>query len=177
MLEPMGKLIRILAVFLLCAIGYWVHSTLDLSMDSVLKETRIRVESSGAWGPVLFIGLCIGGVLMHGPEILVVAFGGLLFPKIQAISYGWIGVILGSSLTFFLSRYLLRESIQRHVMARFPKLKSLDEQFVQNGFRTVLVLRLILFMAPPLNWALGATRVRYVHYLLGTMLGVLPGVI
>ncbi len=31
-------------------------------------------------------------------------------------------------------------------------------------------------MAPPLNWALAVTRVRFRHYLAASALGVLPGI-
>ena len=35
-------------------------------------------------------------------------------------------------------------------------------------------MRLVLFMAPPLNWAIGVTRVRLREYVLGSALGVVP---
>jgi uncharacterized membrane protein YdjX (TVP38/TMEM64 family) len=41
----------------------------------------------------------------------------------------------------------------------------------------VILLRLVLFMNPVLNWALGISGVRYGNMLLGTLIGTLPGVI
>jgi uncharacterized membrane protein YdjX (TVP38/TMEM64 family) len=38
------------------------------------------------------------------------------------------------------------------------------------------VLRLLLCLAPPLNWALGATRVRVRDYVLATAIGAAPGI-
>ena len=38
------------------------------------------------------------------------------------------------------------------------------------------MLRLLLCMAPLLNWGLGATRVRWRDYVVGTALGVTPGI-
>ncbi|HEY3191121.1 MAG TPA: hypothetical protein VGJ70_26745, partial [Solirubrobacteraceae bacterium] len=35
-------------------------------------------------------------------------------------------------------------------------------------------LRLVLFLSPPLNWALGATRVPMRHYVGATALGIVP---
>ena len=34
----------------------------------------------------------------------------------------------------------------------------------------------MLFVAPPMNWAIGTTRVRFHHYLAGSIVGVVPGV-
>ena len=38
---------------------------------------------------------------------------------------------------------------------RFPRLRALDDRLERHGVATVVLLRLLLFLAPPLNWALG----------------------
>ena len=53
---------------------------------------------------------------------------------------------------------------------------AIDARLAQHGFATVLVLRLLLCMTPPLNFALGATRVRWRDYVLGTAIGITPGI-
>jgi uncharacterized membrane protein YdjX (TVP38/TMEM64 family) len=53
---------------------------------------------------------------------------------------------------------------------------ALDERLERHGFATVPTRRLLVFLAPPLNWALGATRVRARHYVAGTALGAVPGI-
>jgi uncharacterized membrane protein YdjX (TVP38/TMEM64 family) len=68
-----------------------------------------------------------------------------------------------------------RDHFQRVVDRRFTRLRALDQRLERNGFWTVFALRLVLFLAPPLNWALGATRVSLPHYVAGTALGVIPG--
>ena len=60
------------------------------------------------------------------------------------------------------------------LLSRFERIQTLDEHLAHRGFRTILVLRLVLFMAPPLNWAIGVTRVRLREYVLGSALGVVP---
>ena len=41
---------------------------------------------------------------------------------------------------------------------RFERFRRLESRFVTHGFQMVLLLRLLLFLSPPLNWAIGATR-------------------
>src|SRR5262249_10299202 len=55
-------------------------------------------------------------------------------------------------------------------------IRTLDDRLERRGVATVIVLRLLLFLAPPLNWLLGASRVRTTDYVLGTALGILPGI-
>ena len=83
-------------------------------------------------------------------------------------------VTVGSTCSFLLARYFLREALQQGVVSRFKRFRNLDERLESCGFQTVLALRLLLFMFPPLNWAIGVTRVRLGHYILGTALGVIP---
>jgi uncharacterized membrane protein YdjX (TVP38/TMEM64 family) len=105
-----------------------------------------------------------------------VAAGGLLFDGPAAFALGWTGAIVGSTTTFLVVRYLARDAVQASLERRFPRLTALDDRFAAHGFRTVLLLRLALFLSPPLNWALGATRVRLGHYIAATAVGIVPGV-
>src|SRR6516164_11553105 len=52
----------------------------------------------------------------------------------------------------------------RMLDARPGRLRALDERITRNGFGTVLVLRLVFGMAPMLNWGLGLTGVRLLHF-------------
>jgi uncharacterized membrane protein YdjX (TVP38/TMEM64 family) len=161
-----------LAIAGLAASGH----ALGLSRYTTLAGMRALVEASGAWGPAAFVAVSVGGVLFHLPELVFVALGGVLFGPARGIVYGWTACMLGASASFLLARYLLRDVVQRSLEGRARWLGRLDERLARRGFSTVLALRVLLCMAPPLNWALGLTRVRFGHYLAASALGVLPGV-
>src|SRR5262249_61071298 len=75
-----------------------------------------------------------------------------------------------------LVRYRAPAGAQRALPDRLPRLRALDARLQRHGLVTVVVLRLLLFLAPPLNWALGASRVATADYILGTALGIVPGI-
>src|SRR5262249_60293824 len=56
------------------------------------------------------------------------------------------------------------------------RIRALDDRLERPGVAPVIVLRLLFFLAPPLNWVLGATRVRLSDYVVGTAIGILPGI-
>ncbi len=141
-----------------------------------LEKIRQWVDAAGSFGPIAFIGLCIAGVLLHLPELILIAIGGILFGSVRGFIYGWIGSIAGSTITFLFVRYFMKDVFQRKIASRFKYLQSIDEHFVKHGFKTMLVLRLFLFMSPPVNWFIAVTRVRFSHYFAGSMLGIIPGV-
>jgi uncharacterized membrane protein YdjX (TVP38/TMEM64 family) len=162
-----------LAVLAALGVGAWWW---DVPRYLDVGPLRTLVASHGPWGPLVFVAAFIGGVLLHLPGIPLVALGALLFEMRDAFVYAWVAIVLSTTATFFLVRWFFRETVQRTLAARFPGLRRLDERLVESGFATVLVLRLLFFMAPPLNFAMGATRVRFAAYLGGTAVGVLPGV-
>jgi uncharacterized membrane protein YdjX (TVP38/TMEM64 family) len=154
----------------------WIYSAYDFSRYLNIDEMREILDSFGPYGPLFFIGLCIAGVFLHLPEIILIAVGGLLFGFVKGFIYGWIGVIIGSTGTFLCVRYILRDVFQKSLESRFRRLCDFDERLAENGFLTVLLLRLVLFVAPPLNWAIGLTKVRLFQYIAGSALGVIPGI-
>lgn len=117
----------------------------------------------------------MAAALIHAPEIVVIALGGILFGKLGGFVYGWIGGVTGGAVCFLLARYLLRDVVQRSLIQRFGSLQRLDMQLVRHGFLTITALRLLVFLAPPMNWAIGTTRVRFSHYVAGSIVGVIPG--
>lgn len=175
---PGGRLRVLIALCSVLAVGTVVvlaargaHGAGLLSLAGLAAA----IESAGVLGPIAFIALFVLGFFVPGPELLLVALGGALFGRVAGFCYAFLGTLLGTSATFFLVRRTAQRWAQRSLQARFPRLSALEGHLVRHGLLTVLGLRLVLFLAPPLNWALGATRVSARDYVLGTALGTLPG--
>jgi uncharacterized membrane protein YdjX (TVP38/TMEM64 family) len=145
----------------------WEHVTLD--------AIRGLVDAWGPLGPLVFIAIFIAGFFIPGPEIVLVAVGGVLFGPVRGFLYAWVAAVVGTAVTFLLVRYIAQAWAQRAIRQRFPRLRALDDRLEEHGVAAVVLLRLLLFLAPPLNWALGTTRVGVRDYVLGTAIGILPG--
>jgi uncharacterized membrane protein YdjX (TVP38/TMEM64 family) len=167
------KLLKPTIGVLLLVVLTWTVKIFALSYVR-LGTIRTVVQSMGPYGLVVFVGLCMAAVLLHLPEFLFIAIGGVLFGRLEGFALGWIGSTAGSTCSFLIARYFLREPLQQAVTSQFKRIQALDERLKRKGFQTVLVLRLMLFMAPPLNWAMAVTRVHFRHYVLGSALGVIP---
>ena len=172
----MHRLVRPLVLLVAVAGMVAAYRALELSDRMTVAGMRALVDSHAPYGPLVFMGVCIAGIFLHVPEIVLIAIGGVIFGSVRAFAYGWVASLIGATSTFLLVRYVARDYFQRALRGPLARLRALDERLERNGFWTVLVLRLVLFMAPPLNWALGATRVRVPHYVAGTALGVVPGI-
>jgi phospholipase D1/2 len=168
--------LRLLIAAVLVAAALWTHQAVDLSLPRLVAWLQDLTASQGALGPLLFVVLCVVGMVLHAPQIPIVAAGGIAFGKI-AVVYGWLGVTLGAAAMFLLTRLFLREVIRDRFIMRFQRLAELDDRLERHGFLTVLGLRLVFFLAPPLNPAMGASRVRFPDFLAGTALGIVPGML
>jgi len=169
---PARSIVAALVLVSVVAAILWAGVFDDLSVEAL----RTRIESYGTLAPLVFIGFVVAGLFVPGPELLLIGLGGAIFGAVEGFLYGWIAALIGTTVTFLLVRQAVGPFVHRDDRVRFRRLRAIDERLTQRGFATVLVLRIILCMAPPLTWALGATRVRWRDYLLGTAVGVTPGI-
>jgi len=146
---------------------------------SRVSEGTVRaleiVQSTGPWGPVLFVVVYVVACLVFAPGSLLTIGAGFLFGLGVGTVVSSIGSTLGAGAAFLLARTLLRSWVQRKFAAD-PRVRALDEGVGQHGFKIVLLAR--LSPALPfnlLNLAFGLTTVSLKDYMLASWIGMLPG--
>jgi phospholipase D1/2 len=152
----------------------WLLKKLDIARYIAPAELKHLMARTEPYEPLVFIGLCVACIILHLPVIFLVALGGAFFGGALGFFYGWLGCVIGSVSTFVLVRYVAKDAFQQKVSKRVAWLARLDAKFAEHGFQTILLLRLFLFMAPPLNWVIGVSHLQLRHYIVGTMLGITP---
>lgn len=145
--------------------------TADLHGSLSPIAIRERVLSWGVWGPLSFLlafaVLQPFGVAAH---VFIVA-ATLVWAPVPSLLLSWTGALLASTTSFWFARWMGREWVQSRLPAR---LQRWDGKLATHGFRTVLVMRLVMFTFGPMQLMLGVSQVRFVPYLLGSALGLLP---
>ncbi|MGH3626168.1 MAG: TVP38/TMEM64 family protein [Sciscionella sp.] len=140
----------------------------------ILLAARQDVASLGAWGPVVFVLVYTLATILVFPDALLSAVAGLLFGPVLGILTVWLGAMLGAGASFLFGRALSREAIERLVGRRIDRLNAF---LAHRGFVAVLLVRLIpLFPFGLVNYGSAVTAIGLRSYLLGTALGILPGV-
>ena len=130
------------------------------------------VQGAGPLGPLLFILVYSVGILFLPATPFTIA-GAVIFGKLHGMVYNLAADIIGASVSFFLGRYFLH-GLARDILE--TKLPWLDRKAAEEGFSVVFYLRIFWFPFIVLNYAAGATKIRFRDYLLGTVLGLLPPV-
>jgi uncharacterized membrane protein YdjX (TVP38/TMEM64 family) len=144
--------------------------------DLSIAGLRGRIESYGALAPLAFMGLIFAGAFVPSPLLLLTAVGGAIFGAVAAFTYVWVAGVVATAIPFALMRQAVGGWVDRLPAARFRGLRAIDRRLNERGFATVLALRVVLCMAPPLSWGLGATSVRWRDYVGGTALGIVPAI-
>lgn len=130
------------------------------------------LDGAGLWAPVVYVAVYAVGVCLFVPGTLLTGLGAAVFGPYWGFFYVWIGAMLGASAAFVIGRTLGREFAASLIGDR---LKKYDDAIEQNGFATVLYLRLVYFPFTPMNFGMGLTKVRFRDYVAGTGLGIIVG--
>ena len=140
--------------------------------DLTPERVRVFVSSYGAWAPVAYL-LVYGQPLMPIPASILTAAAGLAFGPWRGLLAAITGATLRACTEFAVGRTLGRRVVARLLRGRAA---ALDRTLGQHSFRAVLLIRLIPNVPYDVqNYALSLSQVRFVPYLLGTMLGIVPG--
>lgn len=142
-----------------------------------IADIRDWIESLGAWGPVVFVGIYILGVVAALPGSALTLAAGALFGSVIGIVVVSIGATCGAGLAFLISRYLARDAVVAW-LGRNENFRKLDRMTKEHGAVIVALTRLVpLFPFNLLNYGFGLTRVSFRTYLFWSWLCMLPGAV
>ncbi len=139
------------------------------------EAIRNLILSFGWWGPVIYILLYTIRPLLLFPAIILTLAGGLAFGPWWGTVYVVLGGLLGACLCFSIARTLGQEKMKKY-LGRFSHIEAFDDQIVEHGFRTMLIMRLVpIFPYDPVSYLAGLSSIRFRDYAAATAIGMVPG--
>jgi len=156
------------ALFLILGAAYY------LNRHGVYGRSLEIVRGLGAWGPVLFIALCIPAGIFFVPSAAAAFAAGALFGLGRGILFCLIGTGLGSLGAFLIGRYLARDWVLKK-FSTGKKFQILAEMARRKGWKIVTLARLSpVFPFMIGNYAFGLTPISAKSYLGASLLGSVP---
>lgn len=147
-----------------------------LARSGAVHDVRRVVAESGAWAPVLFVLLQGVVTITPVPRTVFTVAAGVLFGPLAGVLLTVLATLLAAVAALWLVRTVGGGFVDRH--AHRPGVAWVRGRLDHNGLLAVVSLRLI--PAVPfavMNYASGLAGVRLLPYVLGTVLGVLPGTV
>ncbi|XP_052191251.1 uncharacterized protein LOC127800588 [Diospyros lotus] len=144
-------------------------------INAFLNQFSGFIEGYGPAGYALFVAVYAGLEILAIPAIPLTMSAGLLFGSITGTIIVSISGTVAASVAFLIARYFARDRILKLVEGN-KKFLAIDKAIGENGFRVVTLLRLSPLLPFSLgNYLYGLTSVKFVPYVLGSWLGMLPG--
>ena len=169
----------LLLVLLICAIALFFYLDLGrfLTLDALKANRQSLLQYYESHKVVTAAGFMAIYILqtalsLPGAAILSLA-AGAIFGSLLGTVYAVIAATIGAGLAFLVTRYLLRDTIINRFGAN---LEALNRELETRGFNYLLFLRLVpLFPFFLINLAAGLTRLPLRVFVLGTIIGIIPG--
>jgi uncharacterized membrane protein YdjX (TVP38/TMEM64 family) len=151
-----------------------------LAMQDVLTVDALRqwIATSPAWRdhPAIFLAvmaLYACALLVMFPLSILVALTGLIFGPIWGFVYATLGTLTSSVVSYWVGRRLGRETLMTYGGRH---LKGMSRYLAHRGIRTMTMINLLPLAPFTLtNMMAGAFHLRFRDYMIGSTLGIAPG--
>lgn len=160
--------IALLALFFFGSLAAVKLTGLDDYVD--VESVRQMMESAGAWGFVAFVVLFAVGELMHVPGLVFVGAASIAYGEVLGIAASYTGAMVSVTASFLVVRAIGGQPLGD---IKRPFMRKMLARLETQPIRTVALLRLLLFMAPALNYGLAMSKVRLREYVIGSAIGLL----
>ena len=159
------------ALFVALILGALIHV---FDLHEYVHGLLTWIDQYGAIAPLILIVVHTLIVIFLMPGILVTMGAGFLFGVAMGSLYIVIATTLGAVLAFLASRYLFSKRAIQYINS-YPRLKLVDHMLAKDGWRIVLLTRLIPFFPFKLsNYLFGLTKFRLRDFFIGTFVGIWP---
>lgn len=157
----------------LTALWHWTPLAHYLSVATLTHLTE-RLAAL-PFSPVIIVMAYMLGGLISVPITLMIAATGIAFGAVEGGVYAITGTMASATLTYWAGRWLGRDTVRRLAGAR---INGLSERLAEKGLVAMVVLR-VLPVAPftVVNVIAGASQIGMRDYLLGTLIGMGPGIV
>ena len=153
-----------------------------LAMQDMLSPEHLLglLEYTLAWRDsplaiLVVIAVYVGASLIMFPLSILVAVTGLMFGPWWGFGYALIASLVTSAVTFWLGRRLGREALLRHGGKR---LNGIARLLAGRGIRTMTLINLLPLAPFTLtNMMAGAFHLRFRDFMLGSLIGIVPGLV
>ena len=170
--RPLPSLLILLAVVGVIAVLQYSGVSRFFTRENI-EKVSVFVQSTGAWGPLVYILICIVASLLFCPGLPLVLLA-VPFGAVHGTIYASTGLTIGACACFLLARYTFRSSIEKMAL-RTPVFKRSDDGVKREGWRMIIFTRVVLPFNVQ-NYAYGLTGVGFWTFLFVSMFCMLPAI-
>lgn len=179
----MSKIWGWLSILIVSSLLYLWHPDFFREAYRIIQHGDISalaeyLRSFGPWSIIvtmlLFIVMTFTIVF---PFMILSGAAGIVFGLYYGILISWSGEVIGAIVMFIFARYFFRHAVAGWI-TKSPYLKQVDDYSAANGFRALLIARLLPLAPSGIITAIAAiSRLSFRDFFWATFIGKLPPVI
>lgn len=127
------------------------------------------IENTGAFGLMVFAVVYVIGTLMNIPGMIFLFILFLVYDGALGLFIGYVTTLTSMIAHFYFTRSLAGEPLSE---IKQPFIRKHITRLTDKPLKTTIILRLVLFISPPVNYALALSSIRFRHFLLGSMIAM-----
>jgi LPXTG-motif cell wall-anchored protein len=136
---------------------------------------QIWLKQAGIWAPIIYIILYTAATVLILPSTPLNLTGGAIFGPWWGTLWTSIAALIAAVVAFTFTRTVGRKTISQKLAGRW---QAMEAELHQGGLFYMFAIRLLPIIPYGLvNFAAGLTSIRFRDYLVGTILGTVPGVL
>ena len=134
-----------------------------------LEYLTQTIENTGLFGIVLFGVVYVIGTLMNIPGMIFLFVLFLVYDGFGGFCIGYVSTLIAMLAHFFFTRGVAGEVLKE---IRHPLVKKYADRLAERPLSTTIILRLLLLISPPVNYALAFSSIRTREFVLGSMIAM-----
>jgi uncharacterized membrane protein YdjX (TVP38/TMEM64 family) len=138
------------------------------------EEFEELLDDLGWWAPVVYVLSMAVFQPLGVPGLLFMVPAALVWDAPYAIAYSWIGNMTASCIAFVFARRYGRERLRPRIPERILRY---EQRIADREYLSVTALRVLTGQLVAADWFLGLSTVRVAPFLVGTGLGIIPGIL
>lgn len=147
-----------------------VVGRLSGAVEWLSRDNIQQVASDlGVFGVLFFLAAFCVGQLIYDPGIIFIGAAILAYGPIAGGVLSYVGCVLAVTVAFVVVRKVGGQPLTEVQRPRVRKLLALIDS---RPILAVMFLRWGLFIMPPVNYALALSSIRFRHFFIGTLLGL-----
>lgn len=146
----------------------------DVSFETILSLTPDNLFLAA----LVLLGLyAVKSLSVVFPLTVFFVAAGVIFPFWAAVLMGFAGLMVSFTIPWCIGRWSGAETLE-NLSAKYPKLRGLRELGSENKLFISFILRAVAIVPGDVaSMLLGATKIPYVPFIIGSQLGLLPGML
>jgi len=157
-------------------LAVYIYLSREPSVTGTVKILKSFIRQSGGWGPLIYVTAYAFRSLVFFPASILTITAGILFGPWLGLLLTMVGENISVNISFLVGRYFTA-GLLNYLSTKNRFVPHLTCNIQNNGFLTVLVMRLTFFPFDIVGYSSGMCNIKQKDFALATVIGTIPGLL